>query len=98
MTGTKYTLKLNVPASQKKNIIWSSQYKNIAAINANGVITAKNKGTTKIRAIFKGKKYFCTVKVEDPKLNKTNITLKVNQEYQLKIGGGISSGKMVKSK
>lgn len=87
ISGTKYTLKLNIPSSQRKNVKWESQYKNIVTVNQNGEVVARNTGIAKIRATYGGKKYFCTIKVENPKMNKTKLFLTPGQKDKLVVNG-----------
>ena len=82
--GTKYTLKLQ-GASKKVN--WASSDKKVVTVSSKGEITARNKGTAKIRAIYNSQKYFCTVTVEAPKLNKSKLTLTQGETYQLAVSG-----------
>ncbi len=59
------------PATQKKlsisgaasKIKWSSSNKNVATVDAAGMVTARKKGNAKIKAVYKGKKYTCKTKV-----------------------------------
>lgn len=84
LSGNKYTLKLNVGT---KGVSWSSNNKKIATVNSKGVVTAKSAGNVKIQAIYKSKRYYCTIKVETPKISKTKLTLNPKQSYQLKVSG-----------
>lgn len=58
--ATTKTLKLNGASSK---ITWSSSNKKVAAVNGSGKVAAKGKGTTDIKAEYKGKEYVCTVTV-----------------------------------
>lgn len=55
-----YQLKLN---NNKNKIKWSSSNKNVATVNKNGKVTAKESGTCKIYANVGNKKYSCKITV-----------------------------------
>ena len=60
----------------------------IAKVSKDGKVTAVKKGTATITATdTKNKKYTCKVTVEDPKLNKTAVSLTTGQKYTLKLEG-----------
>ncbi len=61
--GERYVLKLE----NAKNVKWKSKNKKIAKISSKGNVKAIKKGTTKVYAIYKKKKYYCTVTVTSPK-------------------------------
>lgn len=94
------TLKLKVlkGVSKVKNskIKWSTSKKKVAKVNNNGKVTALKKGTAKITAKYKGVKYTCKVKVENPKL--PAILLKINKTRKLKVENTTLSVKKWKSK
>lgn len=81
--GSTYTLKL---LNANGSIKWSSSNKKIAKVNSKGKITAKKKGTVKIKAVYKKKTYTCTVKVIS--LNYTNATINVGKKLYLKVHNG----------
>lgn len=58
--GKKVQLKLK---NNKKSVIWRSQKKSIASVNAKGVVKGRKKGTTYIYAIANNKLYKCKVTV-----------------------------------
>lgn len=60
--ATTQTLKLNGAAASK--VTWSSSKKSVASVNKSGKITAKTKGTAKIKAKYNGKTYTCEVTVK----------------------------------
>lgn len=66
---------------------WTSSKKSVATVNAKGMVTAKNKGTTIITATLNKEKYKCKLIVETPKFNKKKIELKVGDTYTLKLSG-----------
>lgn len=82
--GQKKVLKLS-GATQK--VKWKSSKKAVATVSSRGKITAKKAGTAKITAQAGTKKYTCTVRVEEPKLNRTAVTLYAGKTYQLKVKG-----------
>ena len=59
----------------------------IVTVNKAGKLQAKAKGSATITGTVSKRKYTCKVTVHAPKLNKTSITLKVGQTYQLKLSG-----------
>lgn len=82
--GTTYTLKVK---GTKKKAKWYSSNKNVAIVDKYGKVTIKNKGTAIITAKVGSKKYKCTVKVVNPKINKTYKTIIKGKTYDLKISG-----------
>lgn len=82
--GQKKTLKVK---GANKKAVWSSTRKKIASVGKNGKITAKKKGTATIKAKIGAKVYRCKVTVEAPKLNKSQLVLKVKQTAKLKLSG-----------
>lgn len=61
ITGSSFKLKLK---GAKGKIKWSSTKKKVAEVTNKGKVIAKGKGTTKIIAKHKNKKYTCTVVVK----------------------------------
>lgn len=68
-------------------VYWSSSKKAVAAVSANGKVTAKKKGRAVIHAKNGGITRNCIVTVEEPKLNTSNVTLAVSQSKILKLSG-----------
>lgn len=62
--GSKKTLKLKNTTSTPK---WKSTKSSVAKVSSKGVVTAKKKGSAKIKATLNGKTYTCTVKVTSKK-------------------------------
>lgn len=58
--GKTYTLKLK----NATKVTWKSNNKKIAKVSSKGKITAVKAGTTKVYAVYKGKKYYCKVTVK----------------------------------
>lgn len=58
--GGKFTLKLNGCSRSKK---FYTSNKSVATVSSKGAITAKKKGTAKIRVKISDKSYYCTVSV-----------------------------------
>lgn len=58
--GGKVRLKLK---NNSKKVSWSSSRRNVAAVSARGVVTAKKAGSARITARAGGKKYVCKVTV-----------------------------------
>lgn len=70
-----------------QKISWKSSNSKIVAVNKAGKLQAKAKGSATITGTVSKRKYTCKVTVQAPKLNKTAVTLKVGQTYQLKLSG-----------
>ena len=95
--GEVYNISLKgVPNSVKaKEIRWKSSNKKVVSIRSkkknNSVLMAKKKGTAKITAVYKGKKYTCKVKVvtdvetdrkeDNPVLNAASVELHYIPNY-----------------
>ena len=66
---------------------WSSCNKKVASVSADGEVTAKGKGKAVITVTRGGKKATCTVRVETPKLDMTEITLEIGETEFLELKG-----------
>lgn len=84
--GQRRTLKITGLKKGQK-ITWKSSNSKIVAVNKAGKLQAKAKGSATITGTVSKRKYTCKVTVQAPKLNKTAVTLKVGQTYQLKLSG-----------
>lgn len=84
------SFKLTVTGSYD-TIKWFSGNNSIAKVSKDGKVTGLKKGSCTIKADVDGKILECTVKVKEISLNKTNLTLKKNETYKLKVNG-ISKG------
>lgn len=83
--GQKKVLKLS-GATQK--VKWKSSKKAVATVSSSGKITAEKSRYSQDHSAGQGtKKYTCTVRVEEPKLNRTAVTLYAGKTYQLKVKG-----------
>lgn len=71
----------------KKTVKWSSSKKKVATVSSKGRVVAKKKGTATITAKVGKKKYKCKVVVKNPQLNKSTLTLNVNQTDNLSVLG-----------
>ena len=69
--GDTYRLKAT-SNGKSKTVSWKSNAPSIAAVDANGLVTAKKAGTSKITAKMNGISKSCTVKVYDPAGSKSN--------------------------
>lgn len=59
--GDSFKLKLK---GANGKVTWKSSNKKVATVNAKGKVTGEKKGTSKITAIYGGKKYTCKVNVK----------------------------------
>ena len=84
--GQSRTLKITGLKKGQK-ITWKISNSKIVTVNKAGKLQAKAKGSATITGTVSKRKYTCKVTVQAPKLNKTSITLKVGQTYQLKLSG-----------
>ena len=84
--GQSRTLKITGLKKGQK-ITWKSSNSKIVTVNKAGKLQAKAKGSATITGTVSKRKYTCKVTVQAPKLNKTAVTLKVGQTYQLKLSG-----------
>ena len=84
--GQSRTLKITGLKKGQK-ITWKSSNSKIVTVNKAGKLQAKAKGSATITGTVSKRKYTCKVTVQAPKLNKTSVTLKVGQTYQLKLSG-----------
>lgn len=66
---------------------WSSSNKKVASVSADGEVIAKGKGKAVITVTRGGKKATCTVRVETPKLDMTEITLEIGETEFLELKG-----------
>lgn len=82
--GQALTLKLS---GFKGKVIWSSSKPSIAAINSNGKVTARKKGSAVITAKVGTNKYTCKITVQTPTINKKSVTLTKGQKFTLKLKG-----------
>ncbi len=82
--GKSYKLKLKGADSGK--VKWISKNKNIATVK-NGKVTARQAGSTKIIAKYKGKKYSCKVKVMDSTITQPQIDEVQTSDLVLTVDG-----------
>lgn len=95
----KKTAKINVSVSNAVGqTTFKSLNKKVATVNANGVVTAKKKGTAKIEVTNNGVKKIFTVKVKNPKLNKKKVTIKKRKTFKIKVKGLVGKAKFKSSK
>lgn len=83
--STTLTLKNANPSKVK----WSSSRPGTATVNGNGRVTGLKKGTAVIKAKYQGKTYKCTVRVEKPSLNRTDIWIMIGTSTKLKLNGTV---------
>ena len=80
-----------------KGISYMSKNPKIATVDKNGKITAKNKGRATIVIKNNTTKTYTkiVVTVKNPKINRTNLTLKKNKKFKLKITGQVGTAKFL---
>ena len=86
--GKTYNLKLN---GNTQTVKWSSSYKNIAAVNSKGKVTAKTKGQTTVSAKVGHKIFKCKVIVEaipTPTLSPSPVPEKEQWTVSFETNGG----------
>ena len=69
-------------------LTWTSSNPKVATVDANGVVTAKAKGTATITAAVNGETRTCKVTVKAMALNKAKTTVYVKKTQQLTVNGG----------
>lgn len=82
--GESFRVKLT---GTRQAVTWKTTDKTVAAVDANGVVTAKQAGKAVVYTKLDGVKYRCVVRVEAPKLSKKALTLAVGQTYTLTLDG-----------
>lgn len=82
--GSKYTLKISEFTGTVK---WKSSNTAIATVSSKGEVVAKKKGSVTITAQCGKAKKTCKIKVEDPKISKTETTLKTLGSATLSVSG-----------
>ena len=70
-----------------KSVVWEAENKKIATVSDDGMVTGVSAGETMVYATVDGTKFQCAVTVEAPKLNKTKLTARVGNTYQLSVSG-----------
>ena len=89
------TLKINVTPSDYglDGLKWKSSNTKVAAVDKNGKVTAKAKGTATITLSGNGIERKCKVTVKAMQLNKSSATVYVKKTLQLKVNGGTGTAK-----
>lgn len=80
-------------ANGKGTTTYKSSNTSVAKVSASGKVTVLKKGTAKITVSNNGVSKVFTVTVKSPKLQKSNITLKVKKSTSIKIIGKIGTAK-----
>ena len=80
------TLQLKLRGT-KQAVTWKTTDQTVAAVNENGVVTAKQAGKAVVYTKLDGVKYRCVIRVEAPKLSRKTLTLVVGQTAALKMNG-----------
>lgn len=84
VVGQTYALKLN---GTKKAVTWSSSDKNICSVSKKGIVKGLKKGSATISAKVGKKTYKCKVTVEAPKISASRKSVKVGNDFTLKLNG-----------
>lgn len=66
---------------------WSSSNTKVAVVSSSGKVTAKGKGKATITVTRGGMKKTCSVNVETPKLNRTELTMDIDELEFLELSG-----------
>lgn len=82
--GERFTL--TVKGSYQK-VTWDVGDPSVATVTEKGVVRGVSAGTTTVTATVDGAAYPCEVAVEAPRLNKTKLTARVGNTYQLTVSG-----------
>lgn len=82
--GQKATLKLS---NGSGSVRWSSNDSSVVSVSSKGKLTAKKKGKATITVKSGSQKKQCKVTVEEPKLNKTKLTMDFGGTKTLKLSG-----------
>ena len=90
----KGTAKINADVKNGKGATtYKSSNTKVAKVSASGKITALKKGNVTIAVTNNGVSKEFTIKVKNPKLNKSKKTLKKGAKFTLKITGGVGKAK-----
>lgn len=81
--GQTYQLKVTGTKSKAK---WTSSNKKNVSVSSTGKIKALKASSVSITATVGKKKYYCTVKVEDPKFQKAKYSTNPGEKYTLQFG------------
>ncbi len=84
LKGNRAIIKVSMNYSK---VYYSSSNKRVAMVTNKGKITAKGKGTTKITAKVGDRRLTCVVKVENPKMNQTKVSLTAGKSKKIRITG-----------
>ena len=84
-------LKISYSNCYDQDACYSSSNTKVAKISSSGKITALRKGTTTITVSTSEAKTSFKLTVNNPKLNKTSVTLKKGKSFTLKITGKVGS-------
>lgn len=84
LKGERKTLSVK---GSKKKVNWSSNNKQVAAVDKKGRVKGKKPGQAVITAKVGAKKYTCKVTVENPSISDKKLVLVKGEDYQLKVTG-----------
>lgn len=82
--GEKLTLTLK---GSKGKVTWASSKPKVAKVSSKGSVTALKAGTANITAIYNGESFQSKITVKNPSLNKSEVTLMVGEQHQIKTLG-----------
>lgn len=84
IAGQAMSLKLT---GTSQTVRWSSNQPSVADVSADGLVTAKAKGTARITASVPGGSFHCTVSVGVLALDAASLRINVGQSRQLRLSG-----------
>ena len=84
--GGSFKLKVK-GAADKNGAKYATSDKSIATVDKNGKVTGKKTGTVTVTVKLHGQKLKCKIKVENPKISKTSITVAEKGTTTLKVKG-----------
>ena len=71
---------------EKVSAKWKSSKKSVATVSSSGKVKARRKGTARITATYHGKKYTCTVMVQDGiVVDATKVSMKAGKKKDVKV-------------
>ena len=96
LNKSKATLKIGGTVQLKLKgaagaISWKSEDKKVATVSDEGLVKGKAAGSTRIKATFNGKKYYCSITVSEAKINYQSNEIYEGATFKLKVTGAVIS-------